>query len=133
MPVLIALTLLRRGETLALRWTDVDLDAGLLRVAGTLNRVNGSLSIAEPKTAKSRRTVPLSADLVAMLRKHRTTQKRERLAAANQWQHCDLVFTTELGSPVEPRNLLRVVQSGAAKAGLALVDAHPCATLSPRP
>ena len=41
---------LRRGEALALRWSDVDLTNGLLRVRGTLSRVNGHLVISEPKT-----------------------------------------------------------------------------------
>ena len=122
--ILIAFSGLRRGEALALRWSDLDLDAGMLKVAGTLGRVNRSLSISEPKTAKSRRVVPLSGDVVALLRKHRTEQKRQRLAAANQWTDTGLVFTTELGTPVEPRNLLRVAQSAAAKAGLADVDIH---------
>ena len=48
---------LRRGEALALRWSDVDLDAGVLRVRGTLARVDGALVVTEPKTAKSRRSV----------------------------------------------------------------------------
>jgi integrase len=103
---------------------DVDLDAGMVTIGATLNRVNGSLVISEPKTAKSRRVVPLSADLVAMLKRHRTAQKRQRLAAVNQWQESGLVFTTELGTPVDPRNFLRVVQSAAARAGLDEVDVH---------
>jgi integrase len=121
---LIAYCGLRKGECLALRWADVDLDAGTLKVSATLNRVNGSLVISEPKTARSRRVVPLSADLVARLTRHRTAQKREKLAAANQWTDSGLVFTTELGTPVEPRNFLRVVQSAAAQAGLEGVDVH---------
>jgi integrase len=51
---------LRRGEAMALHWSDVDLEAGTLRVRGTLPRVNGKLEVTEPKTAKSRRAVPLS-------------------------------------------------------------------------
>ena len=66
--VLIAATGMRRGEALALRWTDIDLDAGLLTVRGTLGRVGGKLVVSEPKTDRSRRTVPLGAPLVAMLR-----------------------------------------------------------------
>lgn len=53
-------TALRRGEALALRWSDVDLDAGVLRIRGTLARVDGGLVVTEPKTVKSRRSVPLS-------------------------------------------------------------------------
>ena len=42
-----------------------------------------------------------------MLRRHRTDQKAERDAAANQWPDSGLVFTTEFGTPVDPRNVLR--------------------------
>ena len=52
---------LRRGEALALRWADVDLEKGLLRVRGTLARVQRRLVVSEPKTAKSKRSVPISA------------------------------------------------------------------------
>jgi integrase len=62
------------------------------------------LVITEPKTARSRRTVPLNPAVVSMLRKHKAGQ------AANQWQDSGLVFTTELGGPVDPRNLLRVIE-----------------------
>ena len=64
---LLAATGLRRGEALALRWSDVDLTNGLLRVRGTLLRVNGPLVISEPKTERSRRNVPLSPRTVALL------------------------------------------------------------------
>ena len=71
MLVLIAATGLRRGGALALRWSDVDLDAGMLVVRGTLGRVGGKLLITEPKTGRSRRNVPIPSPLVAMLRAHR--------------------------------------------------------------
>jgi len=57
---------LRRGEALALRWQDVDLTNGVLRVRGTLSRINGHLVIGEPKTERSRRAVPLSPATVAL-------------------------------------------------------------------
>jgi integrase len=60
---------LRRGEALALQWSDVDLEAGTLRVRGTLARVNGKLEVTEPETAaKSKRAVPLSEVAVRTLR-----------------------------------------------------------------
>jgi integrase len=52
--VLIAATGLRKGEALALHWEHVDLDAGVLRVAATIMRINGRLVISEPKTDRSR-------------------------------------------------------------------------------
>ena len=115
--VLIASTGMRKGEALALSWDRVDLDAGVLRVAATISRVGGRSVITEPKTVRSRRAVPLNPAVVSMLRRHRANQAAERLRSANQWADSGLVFTTELGGPVDPRNLLRVVEvaSRAAK------------------
>jgi integrase len=73
---------LRRGELLALRWCDVDLDAGTVRVTRALERavihdpsepkkiVAVKLNFKEPKTTTSRRTVPLPAFAVQRLRRH---------------------------------------------------------------
>lgn len=122
--VLISHTALRRGEALALRWTDVDLSAGVLSVRGTLGRINGKLHITAPKTDRSRRTLPLSSAIVSMLRKHKVAQASERLRARNIWQENNLVFCTEDGNFCEPRNLLRTVQAAATKAGLKGVVVH---------
>ena len=122
--VLIAGTGLRRGEALGLKWDRVDLDAGLLTVAGTLSRVGKALVVSEPKTTRSRRELPLAPALVDLLRKQRAAQARERLRASNQWVDSGLVFTTERGGPVDPRNLLRVVEVAARAAGLTDVDVH---------
>jgi integrase len=122
--LLIASTGLRRGECLALPWSAVDLDAGTIKVAATIARVNGRLLISEPKTARSRRTVPISPAVVAMLRKHRTAQLAERLRAGNQWRGSELVFTTRLGGPVEPRHLLQAIETAAARAGVSDVTVH---------
>jgi integrase len=121
---LIASTGIRRGEALALKWCDVDLDAGLMRIKATIQRIDGKLVVSEPKTVRSRRPIPLSPPVVAMLRKHRTTQLEERLAAVDQWSDTGLVFTTELGTPCEPRNLLRVMEAAAEKVGLKGVGVH---------
>ena len=82
------------------------------------------MTITEPKTARSRRTLPLSPAVVAMLRKHRATQKADRLRAGNQWRDPGLLFTTELGGPVDPRNLLRVIEAAAKTAGVENVGVH---------
>ncbi len=122
--VLIAATGLRRGEALALHWSEVDLDAGLLVVRGTLGRVSDQLVITEPKTDRSRRTVPIAPPLVTMLRAHRADQDAERHAAANQWQDHGLVFASEFGTPVDPRNILRTIQIAANKAGMSDIGVH---------
>ena len=90
----------------------------------TLGRIGKQLVSSQPKTDRSRREIPLSAATVAMLRKHRTAQKHERLAAGNQWTDTGLVFTTEMGTAVDPRNFLRVIESAATTAGVAGVGIH---------
>jgi integrase len=122
--VFIAATGLRRGEATALKWRHIDLDGKSLRVEGTLSRVAGELVITPPKSERSRRTVPLSDPVVTMLKKHATAQKEERLRAGDQWTDHGLVFCTEFGTPVEPRNILRTIETAAAKAGLEGVGVH---------
>lgn len=99
---------LRRGEILALRWTDVDLEAGTLRVGGTLKRrKGGGWYIDEPKTKAGDRVVPLTDHLVAELRAHRRRQLEARLSAGDSWQDLRFVFTTSVGTPIDARNLTR--------------------------
>jgi integrase len=121
---LVAATGMRRGEALALRWRDVDLDGGTVTVRGTLARVEGSLVVTEPKTERSRRTLILSPGLTTLLREQRRTQLEDRVRAANVWREHGYVFTTDGGEPVDPRNLLRVVASAARRLGLEGVGVH---------
>jgi integrase len=93
---------LRRGEALALRWEHLNLQDGGLKVAATLSRVGDRLLITEPKSARSRRTVPLSPALVSLLKAQRAAQAAERLQAGNRWTDSGLVFTTEFGGAVGP-------------------------------
>jgi integrase len=92
---------MRQGELLGLRWEDVDLAAGRLRVRHTLGRVDGKLTLLEPKTERSRRTVMLPSVVVLAHRGHRTRQKNERLVAGSHWVDSGHVFTTTIGTPIE--------------------------------
>jgi integrase len=92
--------------------------------AGTLGLVGDELVRTEPKSPRSRRTIPLSPAIVAVLRTHKTTQAAERLHAGHQWTDTGVVFTTELGGPVDPRNVLRTIEIAAEKAGLKDVGVH---------
>jgi len=94
--VLIAGTGLRRGEAVALAWDSVDLDAATMRAQATLGRVGRELLLTEPKTERSRRTVPLSPAMVLLLKAQRVSQAAERLRAGNQWTTSGLVFTTRI-------------------------------------
>jgi integrase len=98
---------LRRGESLALKWSDVDLDTSTLRVTGTLQRLKGNLVIQPPKTEKSERVLDIPKVLLQKLREHRTRQLEEKMALGQNWQDTGLVFTTSLGTPIDPRNVKR--------------------------
>jgi len=98
---------MRQGELLALRWQDVDLEAGTVQVRGTLQRTAAGLVVQEPKTRTSRRLVALTGAAVAALRRHKARQLEERLRAGAVWQDTGFVFTNEIGGPLEVRNLIR--------------------------
>ena len=70
---------LRRGEALALRRDDVDLEQAAVRVRGTLGRTAAGLTVGEPKTEKSRRVVALPRSAVEALRAQRVRQAEDRL------------------------------------------------------
>jgi integrase len=115
---------LRRGEALALRWIDVDLDSAHAKLRGSLTRRGKELVISGVKTKASRRTIALSPVMVALLRAHRAQQAAERLRAGNLWRDEGFIFTTAQGAAVEPQNILRTVRESARKAGLKSVTVH---------
>ncbi len=92
----------RRGEIAGMRWRDVDLEAGTWRVVYTRVSVAGRVVQSEPKTTAGRRSIPLDASLVALLRTHRAAQSAERLACGPGWVDSGFVFTDELGQPLHP-------------------------------
>jgi integrase len=124
---------LRRGEALGLHWQDVDLEAGAITVRVTLQRIRGSLQLVEPKTGHSRRTIRLPQIAITALRAHRTQQIQERLLAGSTWQDTGMVFTSHVGTPIDPRNLNRQFDKIVEKAGLPKMRfhdlRHTCATL----
>jgi len=115
---------LRRGEALALKWSDIDISKQLLRVRGTLARVDGELTITDPKSDKSRRTVPLSAPAIAVIERIKERTQHERQQARQLWQESGFVFVTDIGEPCDPRNALRALKAAADKAGLKGIGLH---------
>ncbi len=96
---------LRQGEALGLRWQDVDLEAGVLSVRQTLERAGSEPRFGEPKTVRSRRTINLPGVVAAALRRHRTRQLEERLAAGARWRDSGLVFTNTIGTTIDKSRL----------------------------
>ncbi|WP_243123826.1 tyrosine-type recombinase/integrase [Thermaerobacter sp. FW80] len=128
---------LRQGELLGLRWEDVDFDAATLTVQRQLqwDRAGKRFVLAQTKTGRGRQ-VPLPPVAVDALRRHRARQAQERLLVGSAWcnDYGALVFTTAVGTPVRPENLVRRhFKPVLERAGLAPIPfhalRHTCATL----
>jgi len=127
---------LRRGEALGLKWSDLDLDRAVLTVRNQLRREPGhidpedgkrsgaTLVLVEPKTASSKRVVPLSNWVVETLKAHQARQAEEHLAIGAAWKDSGFVFTTTIGTPLDPRNASRAFSELAEKAGLGAWHIH---------
>lgn len=125
---------LRRSEVCGLHWPDVDLVAETLRVERGLQRVEGELRELPTKTRRSTRTIPLLPMVVRALRDHRDRQVKERADAGRlRWQDTDYVFTSTVGTPLEPRNVSRAFAELCEKHGFRRVRLHDmrhtCVTL----
>jgi integrase len=106
--VLAITTGMRQGELLALRWQDIDLDAGTVQVQRAVSRVRrGGFVEGEPKSARSRRQIVLAPIAVAALRRHWARQMEARLASDKLPGAAALVFQNGLGAYLEPQNVQR--------------------------
>lgn len=123
---------LRQAEALGLRWSDVDLDAGLLHVRVQLARIDGVNRLNPPKRHQIR-TIPLPTTAVAALREHRKRQVEERLLAGASWEDWDLVFPSQNGTPLNRHNVSHRFKELLAKLGLPELVfhelRHTCASL----
>lgn len=115
---------LRRGEMLGLTWSDVDLATGVAEVVGNVTRSSAGLRRADPKTRRGKRIIPLPAEVVTALRRHRRVQAAERLRAGAAWSDSDAVLANEVGGVGEPRTLSRVWQGWARAANVEDTGTH---------
>jgi len=113
MVALAALTGLRVGELLALRWKMVDLTAGTIRICESV--FHGQVQM--PKSERGIRTIPIGPQTRLLLEEHR------KRFPANRSE--DLLFPNQLGGPHRESNLLeRVLRPAAKAAGLGRVTWH---------
>jgi len=103
----IAMTGMRRGEALGLRWLDVDLEAERLSVRRALIPTNRDVVVSEPKTAKGRRVIALDPGTVEILKAQAARQLEERAQPRERWVETGLVFTAENGSALDPESVSR--------------------------
>ncbi|MBP2657175.1 MAG: Phage integrase [Firmicutes bacterium] len=115
---------LRRGELLGLRWQDIDFKQNTLTVKQALIRTRQGLLMSEPKTQKSRRTIPLSDEVMATLKSHKAKQSQVKLLAGKAYENADLVFCNELGHPIDPRNFTKQFARILTNANLPVVRFH---------
>ena len=116
---------LRRSELCGLRWSDIDLEIGTLRVSRTLIKTpGGRVTFKEPKTERSRRQISLSASTVVALAAEKERQRVER-------EELNLIVSDETpvlswtdGSPVMPDTLSHVIPRLARNADLGHVRLH---------
>jgi integrase len=117
---------MRRNEILGLRWRDVDLDAGRLRVEQALEQTTAhGIRIKAPKTRNGRRTISLPAHLVAELRTHWRAQQEQRLAMGAGKAPADSpVLATLDGRPLSPGAVSCAWIRAVAAAGMPEITLH---------
>ena len=104
---------LRRGELLGLKWSDIDLEKGDLRVQRQIGRINGKIIEMPLKTKNAYRTLPLSADAISVL-------KIQKCKVGNsEW-----VFPSPTGGPMSPDSVLHMLHRVLKRAGLPKVRFH---------
>ena len=115
---------MRRGELLGLRWQDVDWERGTVSVRQTVTVLKGASHIGPPKTKSARRTITVQVEVLDALKGHRRAQNERRLAAGPVWQDYDLVFSTGIGTPINPGNLDRDFYRLVKRVGVPRIRIH---------
>jgi integrase len=124
---------LREGEAFGLRWSDIDLDKGILVVSKQIQRVRGGgFVFDDPKTEASKAPLELAPSQAAMLKEHRRALAKERLVAGSAWIDHDLVFPSPVGTPLDASNVrstsatyARSPASGRAASTTGALQQHP--------
>jgi integrase len=119
---LIALRGLRRGEACGIRTTEVDLKKGTIGISWQITQLGWNPHQGKPKTDASDRTIDLDTETIKTLRRHRTRQNRERLAAG--LGEAEFLFTDEIGHPLHPAHVTDQFQWLAYAAELPPIRLH---------
>ena len=125
---------MRRGELLGLRWSDIDFDNQRLTIRRTLQRIKGQGLVEMPtKTDTSDRRIPLSPPCIKVLKDHMHYQQAERDRAGDRWKDSGYVFTTSLGTPLDPQHVTQNIKTLCDRASVRPIRfhdlRHTCATL----
>ena len=115
---------LRRGEVLALRWCDIDIERRALFVRRTLSDVGGRLVFSEPKTRASTAGVGLPARVVTALEVQEMRQSMERAEWDSAYEDQGLVFARENGTPIRPEHVVKRFGPLCRAAGVPKITIH---------
>ena len=116
---------MRRGELLALRLSDVDLDAATVRVERSIEETRKGLRFKAPKTAHGRRTISLPTKALTVLREHRRKLLEIRFALGlGKPDDNTLLFSNPDGSPMRPNQLSWLWRSACKSLKLPRVSFH---------
>ncbi|MHB1044259.1 MAG: site-specific integrase [Eubacteriales bacterium] len=116
---------LRRGELLGLRWKDVDIARKVAQVQQILEYTKDrGHFFGPPKTKAGRRSVPLPAGVVALLKDIKKKQAANRLKYGQRYKDFDLIFCQDNGTPEVPDNVSSRFKRLAAKAGFPEMCLH---------
>lgn len=98
---------MRPEEYLGLRWRDIDFQRNTISIQQVVcfNRKGGGFYFAPPKTAVSRRQIPVSQSVRDKLMRHKIEQNEKRLKSKLSYAPFDLVFATRIGTPYQSKNI----------------------------
>lgn len=122
--LLLGLVGLRRGEAVALRWSEVDLNRGFLRIERSVVRVGSQAVVGPPKSSSGRRVVAIDDETARRLQWHQCRQRLEALRRTGAALTPELVFTTEDGELLDPAYVSRHFDRLIARHGLPRIRLH---------
>ena len=121
----LAYTGARRGEVLALRWSDLEFENATLTISKNRTRIGKTVIEQEStKGGDGRRTVQLGAETLKLLKDHRKRQLQERIKAGSLWQDSNFIFTQENGLPLDPSTPYQLFKRTAKRLGLRSESLH---------
>ena len=121
---LLAMTGMRRGEVLGLKWEDIDFEAGRLSVRRSLIPLGGEVIVSEPKTARGRRSVALDPETVEVLKTQAASQLAEQQEWGEAWCDSGYICTKEDGTPYHPEVVSRYFRQAVKEAKLPTIRPH---------
>lgn len=121
---LTAMSGMRRGEALGLRWDDVDFKASTVTVNRQWKRGERGLVLAPPKSDRSRRTIDIDEETMTVVKSRRRTQLEERMAYDGDWQDTGFIFTRKDGTLSDPDVISQSFDKIVARLGLKPVRFH---------